>query len=79
MEYSVDIEATIDSLAYCLNKVNNEIEDMDWGISINASGVDYGIYFNFDTRRKKLEISNEPSCEDCTPLDDIIEAINNIE
>ena len=52
---------------------------MDWGISINASGVDYGIYFNFDTRRKMLEISNEPSCEDCTPLDDIIEAINNIE
>lgn len=79
MEYSVDIEATIDSLAYCLNKVNNEIEDMDWEISINAGGVNCGVYFNFDTRRKMLEISNEPSCDDCTPLDDIIKAINNIE
>ena len=80
MKYSVDIDRSIDALSYCLNKVNDEIEDiLDWNIRINASAVDYGIYFNFDTRRKMLEISNEPSCEDCTPLDDFIKAINNFE
>lgn len=43
-----------------------------------GGGIDYGIYFNFDTNRKILEISNEPSCDECTPFEDIIEAINRI-
>ena len=74
MKYSVDIDSSINPLSYCLNKVNDEIEDIwDWNIRINASAVDYGIYFNFDVDNKILEICNEPACDDCTSLDDIIE------
>ena len=82
MRYSVDIDRSVNSLAYCLRKVNNEIEDIcDWRISINAGGIDYGIYFNFDIERKELEISNQPSCgyDDSLGLDEIIEEINENE
>lgn len=33
--------------------------------------------FNFDVDNKILEICNEPTCDDCTSLDDIIEMIND--
>lgn len=82
MGYSVDIERSVDSLAYCLQKVNNEIEDIsDWKVSINAGGIDYGIYFNFDIERKELEISNQPSCgyDNSLGLNEIIEEINGNE
>lgn len=78
MKYSVDIETSIDSLSNCLNKIKKEIENIwDWNIRINAGGVDYGVYFNFDVDNKILEICNEPTCEDLTSLDDIIKAIND--
>lgn len=79
MGYSVDINRSVDSLAYCLRKVNNEIDNIeDWRVSINAGGIDYGIYFNFDVERKELEICNQPSCgyDDSLGLDEIIEKIN---
>lgn len=82
MGYSVDINRSVDSLTYCLQKVNNEIEDIsDWKVSINAGGIDYGIYFNFDIERKELEISNQPSYgyDDSLGLDEIIEEINGNE
>ena len=82
MRYSVDIDRSVNSLAYCLRKVSNEIEDIcDWRVSINAGGIDYGIYFNFDIERKELEISNQPSCgyDDSLGLDEIIEEINENE
>ena len=82
MGYSVDIDRSVDSLAYCLQKVNNEIEDIsDWRVSINAGGIDYGIYFNFDIERKESEISNQPSYgyDDSLGLDEIIEEINGNE
>ena len=61
MKYSVDIARDMNSLTYCMQKVNNGINDIwDWRISINAGGIDYGIYFNFDIDRKTLEISNQP-------------------
>ena len=61
MRYTLDIERNIDALEYCLRKVKNGIEDIwSWDISINAGGIDYGIYFNFDTERKELEICNHP-------------------
>lgn len=78
MKYSVDIETSIDALSNCLNKIKKEIEDIwDWNIRINAGGVDYGVYFNFDVDNKILEICNEPACKDLTSLDDIIKAIND--
>ena len=77
MRYSADIDRSIDSLAYCLQKVKNEVESAyDWRVIINAGGIDYGIYFNFDIKRKELEISNQPQYDDTLYLDDIIEKIN---
>lgn len=80
MKYSVDIERDIDSLATCIQRVNNGINNVyDWRISINAGGIDYGIYFNFDINHKELEISNQPNivAEYSLCLDEIIEIINN--
>ena len=82
MRYSVDIARDMDSLAYCMNKVNNGIYDItNWYVSINAGGIDYGIYFNFDLEQKTLEISNQPDigADDSLYLDEIIEAINGEE
>lgn len=79
MGYSVDIDRSIDSLAYCLQKVNNGINNIeDWRVSINAGGIDCGIYFNFDVERKELEICNQPSCgyDDSLGLDEIIDKVN---
>lgn len=82
MKYSVDIARDMDSLAYCMQKVNNGINDIsDWHISINAGGIDYGIYFNFDVERKTLEICNQPDmcADDSLSLSEIIEEINGEE
>ena len=82
MKYSVDITRDMDSLASCMQRVNNGINDIsDWHISINAGGIDFGIYFNFDDERKYLEISNQPdmSADDSLCLDEIIEEINGEE
>ena len=82
MKYTVDIDRSMDALAHCMQKVNNEIDDIwDWRVSINAGGIDYGIYFNFDLERKELEISNAPSYgyDDSLGLDEIIEEINGNE
>ena len=80
MRYTVDIERSMDSLAHCMQKVNNGINDIwDWRIQINAGGIDYGIYFNFDVERKVLEISNQPDGDDSLYLDEIIDEINGEE
>lgn len=79
MDYTVDIERSVDALANCLRRVNNGIDDIwDWRVSINAGGIDYGIYFNFDLENKELEISNQPAdgADDSLYLDEIIEMIN---
>ena len=75
--YSVDINRSVDSVAYCLNRLNNEVDMWDWDIRINAGGIDYGIYFNFDIEKKELEICNQPFYKTETVyLDDVIDAIN---
>ena len=79
MDYTVDIERSVSSLANCLRRVNNGINDIwNWRISINAGGIDCGIYFNFDIENKELEISNQPAdyAEDSLYLEEIIELIN---
>ena len=50
-------------------------------MSINAGGIDYGIYFNFDIDKKELEICNQPSldADDSLNLNEIIEIINEYE
>lgn len=82
MRYSVDIERSMGSLAYCMRKVHDGINDIyDWDIRINAGGIDYGIYFNFDVERKVLEICNQPDigADDSLDLDEIIDEINGEE
>jgi hypothetical protein len=77
MRYSVEINRSVDSVAYCLNMLNNEVDLWDWRISINAGGIDYGIYFNFDLEDKELEISNQPYYKvETSYLEEVIDAIN---
>jgi hypothetical protein len=77
MRYSVDINRSVDSVAYCLNMLNSEVDMWDWRISINAGGIDYGVYFNFDLEDKELEISNQPYYGvETSYLEDVIDAIN---
>lgn len=77
MKYSVQIEKSIGSIAYCLNKVNDEVCNIwDWSISINACGIDYGVYFNFNIEDMHLEISNCAEYNESMYLDEIIEEIN---
>lgn len=76
--YSVEIERSIESFANCIQRVRNGINDIhEWKIVVNASGIDYGIYFNFDIENKELEISNCPEYDEDLYLDEIIEEINN--
>jgi hypothetical protein len=77
MRYSIDINRSVEDLAYCLQRISNEINNIyDWRISINAGGIDYGIYFNFDIDNKELEICNQPRYDDTLYLDEIIDKIN---
>ena len=78
--YSVEIDRSIESFANCINRVKNGINDIwEWKISVNAGGIDYGVYFNFDIENKELEISNCPQYDEEFYLDEIIEMINEYE
>lgn len=81
MRYTVDIDRTIDFFTDCIKMVNEEINAWDWRISINAGGIDFGIYFNFDIENKELEISNQPGSgyNDSLRLSEIIEEIRKSE
>lgn len=82
MRYSVYIERDMLSLSYCMKMVSDVIYDScDWRVNINAGGIDYGIYFNFDSEQKTLEISNqkEIGADDSLDLIEIITEINKEE
>ena len=80
MQYSVQIDGRVDALSNCLRKVSTCVEDIEeWKLTINACGIDYGIYFNFDIEAKELEISNCPEYDESLYLDDIIDLINGEE
>ena len=82
MKYTVDIEASFGALAHCMKKLDDYVAcSWDWKITVNASSIDYGIYFNFDLERKELEISNAPQkgYDDTLGLDEIIDKINGNE
>jgi hypothetical protein len=80
MTYTTDIDNRVESLIYCLKKVQEIDNIYEWTVSINAGGIDYGVYFNFDSDEHVLEICNCPNdYADYTDmyLDEIIDAINN--
>lgn len=78
-KYSVEIENTVDSVAYCFNKLKKNTDMWDWKVTVNAGGINYGMYFNFDFDNKELEICNEPCTDNQSYLDDIIDMINDDE
>ena len=80
MTYTIDIDNRVESLIYCLKKVQEIDNIYEWTVSINAGGIDYGVYFNFDSDECILEICNCPNdYADYTDMDlaEIIDAINN--
>ena len=58
-------------------RLNNEVDNIDeWRVSVNAGGMNYGIYFNFDIENMELEICNQPDYNEVLSLDEVIEEIN---
>ena len=78
MGYTVDIDRSVEALAYCLKQVNQIRDIEDWYVYVNAGGIDYGIYLNFNVERKELVICNQPArgYDDSYYLEEIIEMIN---
>lgn len=78
MRYTVDVERDVEALAHCLRKITQIHDIDDWRVSVNAGGIDYGIYLNFDVDNKELEICNQPArgADDSYYLEDIIDMIN---
>lgn len=76
MRYSVQIERSFEAFTDCLQRVNNGIDTWDWNIYINAGGIDYGVYFNFNIENKELEICNQARYDESLCLNEIIEEIN---
>ena len=73
MRFSVEVYRYGEALAWCLKKLTNNIPDLDdWRFSVNAGGIDYGIYLNIDTDEKEIEICNQPRGEGSDYLDDVI-------
>lgn len=78
MGYTVDVERSVEALAHCLKKITQIHDIDDWRVSINAGGIDYGIYLNFNIKEKELEICNQPArgYDDTYYLEEIIDMIN---
>mgnify|MGYP003296573440 CR=1 FL=1 len=77
MDYTVKIDRDVSALCYCLERLNNEVDNIDeWRVSVNAGGFDYGIYFNFDIENMELEICNQSGYKEFSSLDEVIDEIN---
>ena len=74
--YSVEIDRYNPmALANVLRELNDGIPDFEyeWGLFVNAGGIDYGIYLNVNIDRKEIEICNQPESD--TDGDDLLEDI----
>ena len=74
-DYSVEIDKyNPEALIHCLQKLQYGIPDFsEWRFTINAGGIDYGIYLNFDIENKEIEICNQPQGRGEDYLDDVLE------
>lgn len=74
--YSIEVDAyNPTALTHCLKRLENGIPDYesDWKITVNAGGIDYGIYLNIDVERKTIEICNQPDGDGDDYIDDVLE------
>lgn len=78
MRYTVDVERSVDALAYCLKQITRINNIDDWYVSVNAGGIDYGIYINFNVDNREIELCNQPErgADDSYYLEEIIDMIN---
>ena len=79
MRYAVEIDRSSEAVSECLNRVKRNVETIDeWIVTVNAGGIDYGVYFNFDTIEQELIICNQPlyGYDESLYLDEIIDVIN---
>lgn len=73
MRFSVNVDRYGEALVWCLRKLTNNIPNLDdWRFSVNAGGIDYGIYLNIYTDKEEIEICNQPKGEGNDYLDDVI-------
>ena len=75
--YSVEVDRYNPmALAHCLKKLEDNIPNFenDWILTINAGGIDYGVYLNINVEKKEIEICNQPEygSDGDDSLDDII-------
>ena len=82
--YSVEIDRYNPlALVLTLSELANEIQDFeyDWRMSVNAGGIDYGLYLNINVNSKEIEISNQPEygTDGDDLIEDVLEALNDYE
>lgn len=79
--YTVDVERSVDALAHCLKQLTKIHDIDDWYLEVNAGGINYGIYLNFNIKDKEITICNQPErcADDSMYLEDIIDMINRKE
>ena len=80
MRFSVEVDNyNPHALTHCLKRLEDEIPDFEynWSLRVNAGGIDYGIFLNFDLAYKEIEICNQGDGDDM--LDDVIKAINDLD
>lgn len=76
--YSIEVDRYNPlALAHCLERLGNGIPDFDceWRLSINAGGIDYGVYINLNLEDKTIEICNQPEygTDGNNTIDEVIE------
>lgn len=82
MVYSIEIDKyNPTALTYCLNRLENGIPNYayDWRITVNAGGIDYGVYLNVDIENKIIEICNQSESRDKYGLNTIEEVLDYFE
>ena len=80
-KYSIEVERNNGyALARTLTKLADVIPDFewDWVTTINAGGIDYGIYINVYPDRHEVVICNQPAygTDGSDMIEDVLEALD---
>ena len=76
--YSIEVDKYNPlALAHCLERLGNGIPNFEWDyhMTINAGGIDYGVYININLEDKTIEICNQPEygTDGNNTIDEVIE------